>query len=569
MNPLLRAIVKCEAKFSDPWTAPHEDDDSGLQLLADQAVLHDVTPKESESSCQQAPTRVSLLTRPETSGDDPGAGFSFTKAQPLQKLDFTRGPKQNTTVPSNGEAISSSHDTASNIHSRVSPAVSENTKSAEFLDTAPSKRIDIRVQPRIPLLSSPLTEGSTVADPVDFRPHNHLSTKSMSKPVLEDPPLKASENGISKTPDYTLVDPEFCGPNTTRETGLLSNKYKTDAVKPVSDYVAAQVTNNGEFQAADHSKSIKTFSREPHTFGTAAPKVTKIRRRKTAAGPVGNEAPRFVNNNTWTEDNIMDFLSYKVKQGRQEREQIKCAYEAKEVEIHRLRQAIDSLYTQLQEMDKRHSEKTSELSKIKAAKPGWESKIKKLTDYVKGLTNDHNRLRDDAKDLQEQQGSISDDYQDLKDSLKEAHRAIKHERGASKQVIGEARRELEQLGCTIRLQRKQLESDETLLLAEHKRSDRLEDQISSFSANHGQLLELFASHRESMFAKIDDLVIKTLDVHPLSNTGPQDDVRPMLAECLKLVQHLHAAENLRPADLEKLGVSMDSCIARYALPQFT
>ena len=169
---------------------------------------------------------------------------------------------------------------------------------------------------------------------------------------------------------------------------------------------AKTVKNIDQPQANMQNRSLKA-SRDPLTSVARAPKITKSRGKKTRLGAVTDDPPQPLNPKyAYTEDDLLKLLMYRRRQGQQELEDFRATQQHKETEIQRLLDISNDLYSQLQDFEKRETQTNAELTKIKANKPIWETKIKQLSDYVKGLTNDHNRLRDDADDLRKRHGDV-------------------------------------------------------------------------------------------------------------------------------------------------------------------
>lgn len=470
------SIDRCIADLSDPPLL-----DSRGQAEADEAILNGIVSGGSGQSSpqvsRQAPIKV--LTRPASSGNDPAAGFSFTKAKPTQQLDFGR-PKQT--------------------------AATQNTTSG----------------------------------PV---PPNEVSMSAVE--TLADSDL----NGRSEPRILNITVPSH-------------SKAATAALAP--SHGPVEVMRVDEQPQVNMQNRSRNASRDPLTAVVGASKIIRSRRRKAQMSPATEGVPPSLKSkNTYSEDDLLRLLMYRRSQGQQELEHFKVTQHHNEAEIQRLHDMIKILSSQLEEVIQRETQKTTELSELKANKPIWESKIKRLSDYLKGLANDHKRLREDADDLHKQHNDVVRDGKELQNTLKDIQKSVEQQCVRSIQFKDKARHEIETLAQTVQHQSTQLRSDEDLLMAERDRSNRLEHQISKISASHGQLLELFTGHRDTITSKIDNLLQQAQSSVPPSkgtDLDSHDSIRPMLEQCVELLQMLHKADTVKPEDLRKLNDTMDSFV---------
>ena len=369
---------------------------------------------------------LTVLTRPVASDQDPAAGFSFTKAKPIQNLDFGRPKQTPITTQSQDPPPQSGDIIPIEGHTHQSPPLPNTVNAAAHQGPSPK---------------------------------NH--TTSVAKDPLQVP-----------------------FPNATFATTVLASGHSLAKTVKIIDQPQANMQN----------RSLKA-SRDPLTSVAQAPKITKSRGKKTRIGAATDCPPQPLSPKyAYTEDDLLRLLMYRRRQGQQELEHFRTTQQQKETEIQRLQDISNNLYSQLQDVEHRETQTNAELTKIKANKPIWESKIKRLSDYVKGLTNDHNRLRDDADDLRK-------------------------------------RHEMETLAQTIQHQDTQLRSEENLFMAERERSNRLEYQISGITASHEQLLHLFTGHRDTITGKIDDLLHRAQSIVPPtkgSESDPHNPITPML-----------------------------------------
>ena len=568
------------ADISDPQSEPQEHVDVIGVAEVDEVVLNGIVSERSGHSSQHSSQQAShkeppkVLTRPVSSGKDPAAGFSFTKAKPVQQLDFRR-PKQVPVIAQPPELNHPGPGSNPEASFHQSPHLQDTTQTVQNVDVvtdrapspkqhSPSTIKDALPVPFPDVISTHSQAYGNPASSTIARPtmHGFLSTSTLPNEVstaANDTSTDSKPVGMKEPPLLKIVIPAH--DKSTRTTTV-------SADRPAE---VARVSNEPQ---VDKPKRSHKASKDPLTSTAGAPKITKTRRRKE---PVVLNKEQVVPNtdrlpppsspkSTYTEDDLLRLLMYRRRQGQQELEHFKITQSQKEDEILRLREMSNHLSNELQEVSQRETQKAAELSRIKAKKPIWESKIKRLSDYVKGLTNDHKRLREDAENLQNQRTDVFIAGKDLHDTLEAAQKSVEKERIRSLKFQDDAHCKIETLEQIIQHQCSQLQSNEDLLKVERERSTRLEDQISRVSANHEELLQLFTGHRDTIADKIDSLLHQAKAIvlpNQVSASHNQDPVIPMLEKCISMIQKLHEVDTVKPDDLKKLGDTMDSFVRGY------
>ena len=564
----------CVADIADSHPEPQEHIDIMGLAEADEVVLDGLVSERPGQSSQHGSQQTSqkeppkVLTRPVSSGKDPAAGFSFTKAKPIQQLDFRR-PKQAPVMAQHPELTHPSKSLTPETHSQQSPHSQDTTQAIQnavdvAADQAPSPK---RHNP--PTIKDALPVPFPNAIPPHSQAHRDPASTTSAEPIMRGfPSTSTPPNEVSTAADDTLVD---SNPTGTKELPLL-NIVIPDHDEPIRTTTASadrptEVSRVFNEPQVNKTKRSHKASKDPLTLIAGAPKITKTRRRKTQVVPATNGLQSPSNpKSTYTEDDLFRLLMYRRRQEQQELEYFKITQNQKEDEILRLREMSNNLSSDLQEVLQRETQTAAELSRIKAKKPIWESKIKRLSDYVKGLTNDHKRLREDAENLQKQRTDVFVAGKDLHDALEAAQKSVEQERIRSQRLKEDAHHEIETLAQTVQHQCTQLQSNENLLKAERERSTRLEDQISEVSASHEGLLQLFTGHRDTITDKIDSLLHQAKSiVLPTQTAEPQhqDPVRPMLEQCISMLQKLQEADTVKPEDFKKLGDTVDSFVKGY------
>ena len=500
--------------------------DSSLHAEADETISNGTVLGGSGQSSQQASPQVSqpapmkVLTRPVSSGQHPAAGFSFTKARPIQQFDFRR-PKQLQSPPP--------LDTAQAVPNAIN-----------LTDQAPSPKHVLKD-------SVPVPFPNVVA--AHSRAHNHSTpTSDVSRPNASF--SGATLNEVSMPADDVLTD-------------SVLNGTKPLLTAPVSSQSPSEMFRTVGIQPVNVQHRSGKTSKDLLTSVAGTPKITKSRRRKPKMGPATDGPNR---KNGYTEEDLLRLLMYRRTQGQQELECFRATHRGMEAEMRKLRDMTNDLSGQLQEAVHHATQRSAELSKVKSSMPLWESKIKQLSNYVNGLTNDHKRLREDADDMHKQFQHVFVAKKQLQNTLDDARKSLEQERIRFQQLDDDARHKIETLTQTIQHQSTQLQSDENLLMVERERSDRLEEQIIKITTSHGQLSEILTSHRDSITCKIDELLHQAQSIVPPnepSESNAHDPIKPMLEQCFGILQELHRTTHVKPGDLQKLNNNMDTFVEGY------
>lgn len=294
-------------------------------------------------------------------------------------------------------------------------------------------------------------------------------------------------------------------------------------------------------------------------------KVAKLQRKsKPKADPnaVGTSQPAGVQATLSYEDTL-SVLLIRYRKEQLEREEARAAAKAKDIELQDLREISNVIYTQLQQVQQREKSQKVELSRFHRILPQWENRVKKLTDYVQSLIDDHQTLRDNAEDIDKQQKTLQADRSEIASALKGAHQKVENDHSKTKKVLVEARHHMEMLEQTVSNQETQLRDDADLLNVERARSQRLEDEMSKIGINHQHLLELMTEHRSATTEKLDGLLSKSQEINTITPPPSQDYVKPILSEVVSLLKELRETEVIKPDDLHKLDASVKCYVERY------
>lgn len=467
------------------------------------------------------------------------------------QVDFTRKKTLNTT----GHTSSTGRPVIPQVEVGISDQDSPPSMQIKVTDTPASTPSN---QPTLKLSSLPFPSVGINVSPKYIHPASPArqapSEIHAPCPLPHTPP---AQNEASMSAENTLVGSDFERMKDTRTEDDVSHGLDKPVDKsPILGYNPNVSAAHGHQQDNVIRPTGKALAQGAEA--NPRPRVTKTRRRKQSSIPI--RGPHHGQNSP-TEEDLLNVLLYKRKQAAVERERIEEIQQAKDTELQRSIEVTNELYAQLQDVSQRCSDKEAELSKIKACKPGWENKLKKLSEYVKGLSNDHNKLRDDAKLIREQQTSVLQDKNDLFGTLREVYQVTQEGNARSSQAVIESRHDLEMLELQMQHLQMKLREEEALLLSERLRSSHLEEEISTFQTGRTDLQDLFAEHREAITQKISDSLNAVFEhIQVTSPRASQDDLKPTLERCLTLIEALPKADgSAKSADIQQLEDSMLKC----------
>lgn len=474
--------------------------------------INGISPISTERSIQQAPTKLSFLTRPVPSHDDPSHGFSFTKAKPIQPLNLNRNAKPVQNVPGIHEAarpqgvLSNSRSPVQTLPTRASSddGMERGIRSSEKTavswpdeDPVASTSARRRKSKNIPFRadeaagSDPGQQGAL--RPNAPEPSSHLiSTSATRKTSNKQTTTPVLSHQLAVPYPHVKATSARHSAALTSINGALPHGDSAPVEEPLPDSMPRE-QQPGAHSSKSNTKSSQTCSGLPNMTKVSKP---PLKRRKRPAPARHNiiENPRLIDQ--FEEHDVLLLLQYKRQKAEREMEMLRAEKGAKEAEFENLFAKYKETYTMLEDSEQQKNEKEQQLSRIKAAKPALENKIRKLNDFVKGLSNDHNRLRDDASDIRAKQIDICEDKKELQGALQFLHESIGQERSRAKDVVIESCHQVHLLEQTIQNQRDQLHDAGQAHEAEQGRFDQLKSEMSRLSTSHGQLLESLTDQRE-------------------------------------------------------------------------
>lgn len=200
-------------------------------------------------------------------------------------------------------------------------------------------------------------------------------------------------------------------------------------------------------------------------------------------------------------ESILNAVSYKVHKSEQDRDKLAALYKVKVQELERVMQGNSILYAELEKFKTADYEKEDALGKLSQMRTTLEKRVKKLCDFVKGLSNDYNRLRDTAQELREQHRGFQgnqDDTKAIHNALKALNDSLGQDAVKSANLVAESRRQVDILNHTVQDLQRQLQDNKEHLDAERQRNQSFKDEVSKITTSHEDLVNNLANHSSTV-----------------------------------------------------------------------
>ena len=408
-------------------------------------------------------------------------------------------------------------------------------------------------------------EGTSSVEPRDNRPVSEHVTIQM-------PPNESTLMG----PKNAKVP--FNGPAThhvaTMHSSLQGPRDENDAELP---HGTRDVTGiSALVDVAESSEMSKTAPRQTPSRpvirqnpSQATPPVLKLReaggieKRRNRRQPHASSVLPTVEDGPSVPDQveILQILAFRAKQERDAQQAMARSLEVQRKHVERMKSEHLSLEALLNQGLERENTQKAELERFKSLLSGLKGKAKKLDDYVKGLSNDHNKLRDDAISLRQQQESLQDDRRVIQTTLSETRNTLQSIATIDKGAISEARMQLGNLQKVINQQHGQLMDKSDLLDMERKRLRTLEGELSKIATSQERMVESIRYDQKELLKGVQALLDqyqKAAQTDFVKSTVPP----AALKRCVELLEQVHSRKNVQPEELHEIGESLQEQVRR-------
>ena len=165
---------------------------------------------------------------------------------------------------------------------------------------------------------------------------------------------------------------------------------------------------------------------------------------------------------------------------------------AQESDIAKCDEALRSLALPYQDQTKLLEEKEAALALLKEKKPQWEAKVKRLTEALGGLCNDHNGLRETGNKLLARTELIGADEKSIRETLLAIQASSDADRAKSKDMASKYHTHIEHLEKIILALQFQKTSSPQDVEAEREKSARLEAELTKITNSHEKMRQEYA-----------------------------------------------------------------------------
>lgn len=505
---------------------PSDDSPRGID---DKVPSNTVSP-----SAGQQPSRV-FFARPHSSGDNAAAGFVFGKAKPAT-INMSRQFGQASKLPA---CEASTYEAAEDI--RTAMDASSEQMVIAYTGVTP------KVQPHCP----PLTDRpSAVAS---------SSPSHQAQPVRpsSEPPPQARHQTSSPTKvTETLIDAYLSPSRLPSEANNLPvlTTSEEPAILDIPSCKELAKTSSPHRSHPHVTRSNPSTPTESRLPAQARSRVTKSRRKalpKSSDYPGPPQVCR--TQSTLTQEELMNVLMLRYKHDKQLRDEERAAHAS---DVQDLKDISDVLWQQLQAERTRGQQLNKEILHYEARLPAWGAKVKKLSDFVRGLTNDHHGLRDKAKEIQQTQNELRHEKMLLTADLDNVNKDLTAVTEWNKSTVAEAKADLRLLLQQSENQQVQLRDNARSLDNERERNGLYAAEIGKLTTSHNQLTQCIAARDSIHVDRLTALSAKLDDIQITDSSDSHEELKGMVQQCLGTVEGLRSTADMNGQDLQHIDITV-------------
>lgn len=420
---------------------------------------------------------------------DPSSGFTFGKAQPVRgdlvgKFKTTM-PLGNAQDPNSASAQPHLGSGSTGLELAM-PPVAQGRKPISF--NVPAMLTSSKGKPN----HSPMFVPFPLADNQNNSVHAEPSIHHAS--VTTRPPSRRAQD--------TTATPSRLNPSQrAKADGLEISTSLSNGVLDVSDPNACKLPalqqgispHNGEAPAV---KGTPNDQKD---------RVNKRRRHQSSSLRVDNRPTYY---DTQIQMKIFEalheyqngycLLAQRCKEQGSLLEDIGSDIKAKEATIQAQNSEITQFDDSLRELTQMYVNQSERLTRKEAAlarfeqkKPEWEAKVKKLTEALNGLCNDHNRLRDTGKKLLTRTNLIDAD-ESIREALSAIQASNEADRAKAKDIASKYHKHIEDLEKRLLALQSQKTNSPKDAEAEREKSARLEAELTKITNSHEKMRQEYA-----------------------------------------------------------------------------
>lgn len=482
----------------------------------------------------QQPSRV-FFARPHSSGGNAAAGFVFGKAKPAT-INMSRQFGQASRLPT-GEA--------STNEAAVDVGTAMDTSSEQMV------RAHAVVNPNIQPHCPPLTDRTSAV--VSSSPtHQAQFVRPSTEPLTQARHQTSSPTKVTET----LID-AYLSPSRHPSEAINLPVQTTSEEPTILDLPSCKElakTSSPHRSRPYVTRSNPSTPTEPRLPAQARSKVTKSRRKALPKSSDCPGPPQMCRTQpTLTQEEIMNVLMLRYKHDKQLRDEERAAHAS---DVQDLKDISDVLWQQLQAERTRGQQLNKEILHYEAKLPAWGAKVKKLSDFVRGLTNDHHGLRDKAKEIQQTQNELRNEKKLLNADLDNVNKDLNAATEWSKSTVAEAKTDLRLLLQQSENQQAQLRDNVRLLDNERENNGLYAAEIGKLTTSHNQLTQCIAARDSIHVDRLTALATKLDNIQINDHSDSHEELKGMVQQCLSTMEGLRSTADINGQDLQHLDITV-------------
>lgn len=437
-------------------------------------------------------TTQPYFTRPRSVDGSPSQGFSYSKAKPVTFK------------------IKLSHTTVPNLHT-----------ASEVKDGAHG---------------FPKTQDPDIglAEAVRQIRENASDQDNASRPTssIERHESPQEENNNGHSPDALALDgPTLIDPQTSSSRASLHSRSNASNTARKSHGTDSEVSTTASLRKIRATSKIRKRSQ---------------RSRDRQPSKPGSPASHIHDESSSDPAQFLSILNVHYQKQKKQRDKARAGQRAKDMEIKDLEIISKSLHQQLQASETRVASQSTELQRYRELMPQWQDKVKKLSEFIKGLSNDHTRLRDEAHSIQAKQQNLQVSKSSMDGELKDILNAFREERSQHKERLLNAYKDVElfQLSST-------------------------KYNVELITSYHEDVIAKMTQQEATLGTEMSDLKEHVLRCVSSQSTGNLDSIQTTLQQSLLLLQQpREVAPSLNAEALDDLTFSVKEVSKRWVWHPF-
>ncbi|KAL8748145.1 MAG: hypothetical protein Q9190_000040 [Brigantiaea leucoxantha] len=524
-----------------------------------------------ENTSQSTTGKANFISRPMSSHDDPALGFTFSKAQPLKPLNFDRRQGQaliqslsmskSNDIPQQSPATEGQMQLGEQeygIQTSSAPNPQSFMESTRAESQISQEGHKLPVSRHISISSAPSSASSLSSEVSEMPPgaqnrQGRDSLDPLKVATIESSSVQKASRNAAKV-DFNDVQNGSTAEEVTLVSGSPFQQSLDNAKKDLRG------TNAGIDGGSHASPVLPMKVTETLRHPTNMPQFESAQSKSNTDG-VGTADPWPPNaDRGLTDEELLNTLIARYKQECHFRAQAVEKKTEQQQEIKDLIDVCHELNRQLVESQQKDIAKGNELSRYHELVPRWQYRIRKLNDFIKGLSSDHHRLRDDAKIVENQARSIRVEKTNLEMLLRDTRLSVEQERLKSQNQLNEAKLLAEKHKNAVDMLNLQLKKESISLQIEREKANHLQDELSKIGSSHQRVVNMLSEEGSHLVAKVDQLLEQRLAVSESESDLDSSFGKKGIQKCLELLQRLDHVDTINQGDFQEFGASLSDQI---------